>query len=210
MKVAFVSKHYQLGCVETIVHQLFHCLPARSIGTKTWISEFARLPTHQSVRPLYPAQLNRMQHSHFVDLTKRFLPRREWTAREFEAIRRCDCNVFHVHVLDETYAGIEALVELANAKPMALTLHEKLFGRTQAHWVSSCLNRHTHRVYRDITTRGYSIPKYRLRVPRSATSNGIQLSAISTTHLERRSAFRNSKTCHSPIPCSVTAFKEKS
>jgi glycosyltransferase involved in cell wall biosynthesis len=127
MKVALVNKHYELGGIETVVHQLWRGLPERGIGAELWISEFADLPAHESVRPMYPPILNRLLHSCLADVTQQFFPRRKWTAREFEKIRRCDCNVVHVHGFDETYADMEALVELAHEKPLALTLHGAWF-----------------------------------------------------------------------------------
>jgi hypothetical protein len=50
MKVALVNKHYQLGGIETVVHQLWHGLRGRGIGAELWISEFGELPAHESVR----------------------------------------------------------------------------------------------------------------------------------------------------------------
>jgi glycosyltransferase involved in cell wall biosynthesis len=127
VKVALVNKNYQLGGVETVVHQLWRGLPGRGIGTEMWISEFGKLPADESVRPLYPPILNRLLHSRFANVTQRFFPRRKWTSQEFEKIRQCDCNVVHVHSFDETYADIEALIELAHAKPTVLTLHGAWF-----------------------------------------------------------------------------------
>jgi hypothetical protein len=127
MKVALVNKHYQLGGAETVVHQLWHGLPGRGIGAELWISEFGHLPAHESVHPLYPPLLNRLLHSRFANVTQHIFPRREWTAYEFEKIRPCDCNVVYVHGFDETYPDMEALVELAHAKPMALTLRGAWF-----------------------------------------------------------------------------------
>ena len=125
MKVALVNKHYQLGGIETVVHQLWHGLRGRGIGAELWISEFGELPAHESVRTLYPPLLNRLLHSCFANVTQHIFPRREWTAHEFEKIRRCDCNVVHVHGFDETYADMEALVELAHAKPMLLQMERQ-------------------------------------------------------------------------------------
>jgi glycosyltransferase involved in cell wall biosynthesis len=127
MKVALVNKHYQLGGIETVVHQLWRGLRGRGIGAELWISEFGDLPAHESVRTLYPPLLNRLLHSRLANVTQHFFPRREWTAREFEKIRLSDCNVVHIHGFDETYADMEALVELAHAKPTALTLHGAWF-----------------------------------------------------------------------------------
>jgi glycosyltransferase involved in cell wall biosynthesis len=123
MKVALVNRHYRLGGIETVVQQLWHQLPSRGIAAELWISEFGELPAHAPVHPLYPPVLNRLLHSRFATVTQRLFPRRKWTAREFERIRRSDCDIVHVHGFDETYADFEALVELARAKPMALTLH---------------------------------------------------------------------------------------
>lgn len=123
MKVALVNKHYRLGGIETVVHQLWKGLQGRGVQVELWISEFRDLPVHESVHPLYPPVLNRLLHSRVASITHCFFPRREWTAHEFEKIGRGDCDIVHVHGFDETYAGLEALVELAHAKPMVLTLH---------------------------------------------------------------------------------------
>lgn len=123
MKVALVNKHYQLGGIETVIHQLRRGLPQLGIATELWISEFGKLPAGEPVRPLYPPALNRLLHSRFAKLTEFFFPRREWTARAFEKIARSDCDIVHVHGFDETYADMEALVTLACTKPMVLTLH---------------------------------------------------------------------------------------
>lgn len=123
MKVALVNKHYQLGGIETVVHQLWHGLPKRGIGAELWISEFGDLPRQKSMRPLYPPFLNRLLHSRLGSVTQRFFPRRVWTAHEFQKIQWCDSNVVHVHGFDESYVDMEALLELAHAKPMTLTLH---------------------------------------------------------------------------------------
>jgi glycosyltransferase involved in cell wall biosynthesis len=127
MKVALVNKHYRLGGIETVVHRLWHGLPERDIEAELWVSEFGDLPPHEPIRTLYPPILNRLLHSSLANVTQRFFPRRAWTSREFEKIRRCDCDVVHVHGFDETYADIEALVKLAHAKPTALTLHGAWF-----------------------------------------------------------------------------------
>jgi glycosyltransferase involved in cell wall biosynthesis len=123
MKIAIVNKHYQLGGIETVVHQLWRGLPRLGFESELWVAEFGKLAPKKPVHLLYPPLLNRLQLSRFQNVTERFFPRRIWTAREFEKIRQSDCDVVHVHGFDETYASFDLLVELAKTKPMALTLH---------------------------------------------------------------------------------------
>ena len=76
---------------------------------------------------LYPPLLDRMLHSRLASLTQHVFPRRDWTAHQFEKIKRCKSDVVHVHGFDESYAPMEALIELADAKPMVVTLHGPWF-----------------------------------------------------------------------------------
>jgi glycosyltransferase involved in cell wall biosynthesis len=123
MKIALVNKHYKLGGIETVVNQLHRGLTARGIMTQLWVSEFHDLPKNLSVHSLYPPVLDRVQHSRLAGLAQHCFPRRDWTTRKFRKIQRSESDVIHVHGFDETYAPFEALIELAHAKPVAITLH---------------------------------------------------------------------------------------
>jgi glycosyltransferase involved in cell wall biosynthesis len=127
MKIGLVNKHYKLGGVETVVNQLRHGLRARGIRTQLWVSEYFGVPRDPSAHLLYPVVLDRIQHSRLAGYAEHYFPRRDWTTRKFRTIQRSESDLIHVHGFDETYAPIEALLELAHAKPVVVTLHGTWF-----------------------------------------------------------------------------------
>lgn len=123
MRIALVNKHLQLGGIETVVHQLWCGLRNRGWSADLWVSEYYDWPTGDGLRLMYPRLLNRLQHSRLSSQMQRSWSRRTWTQRAFRRLRKMDYDLVHVHGFDGTYASLEALVELAHAKPVVLTLH---------------------------------------------------------------------------------------
>jgi glycosyltransferase involved in cell wall biosynthesis len=128
VKIGLVNKHFQLGGIETVVHQLRLGLPRKGFATELWVSEYRSLPVGKKrIHPLYPVPFNRLQRSRLAGVTESLFPRRRWTERKFRQIRRSDCQVVHIHGFDGTYADLEYLVELAESKPTVITLHSTWF-----------------------------------------------------------------------------------
>ncbi len=126
MRLALVNKHLRLGGIETVVQQLWRGLPARGIAADLWVAEYGSRPA-PGVRLMYPPALTRLSRSRLAPWAARAFPRRSWGDRIFRQLLRSDHEVVHVHGFDATYASLESLVELAHAKPVALTLHGSWF-----------------------------------------------------------------------------------
>jgi glycosyltransferase involved in cell wall biosynthesis len=127
MKVALVNKHLHLGGIETVVHQIRTGLPARGHQCDLWYSEYNSAPPRADCRPLYPRLLGRLQHSRFAPLVESLFPRRASTERTFRRLLTSDYDLVHIHGFDESYASLEALRALAEARPTVVSLHGSWF-----------------------------------------------------------------------------------
>lgn len=123
MNIAYLNNHYQLGGAETVMRQLHSGMVQAGHRSTLLVSEGKNYPRGQSVIPLYPRLLSRLDHSRLHQLVHRLAPRPRWTDQAVRRLANSSYDLIHIHNFHGIYASINSLSHLLRFKPVVWTFH---------------------------------------------------------------------------------------